>query len=289
MGVDAAGMGPIGWGLLVFLIALVVTSIGAARHPLTLRQLPLIRAGERLIPQRLDAVARRLQARVGMSGATLAAAMLGLVTAAVLAVGFTAVLDDVLEGEGIAQFDDPIAHWLAAHREVRLTGLLLHVTRLGNADAQTIWLVLVCAVATLRAKSWIPALVGAVGGAGIALVIVIAKVSVGRQRPPLPYAVMPVGGYSFPSGHATGAAAVGLLSAWILCRWVLRERAAQFAVWSATIGMIGLIGFSRCYLGVHFVTDVLAGWLLGTAWAASVILLTAWRSRETAAPTGKSR
>ena len=214
----------------------------------------------------------------------MAAGVAGLFVVGALAVGFTALLDDVLEGEGIAQFDDPISSWLAGHREVWLTKVLLGVTRLGNVDAQTVWLVLVCAVSAVWARTWVPVLVGVAGGGGIALVIVAAKELVGRQRPALPYAVMPVDGFSFPSGHATGAAAVGLLGAWMLCRWVVRRWAAQVAVWATTISMIGLIGFSRCYLGVHFVTDVLAGWLLGAAWAGSVILLASWWSRAKSPP-----
>jgi membrane-associated phospholipid phosphatase len=161
------------------------------------------------------------------------------------------------------------------------------VTRLGNTDAQTIWLVLVCVVAAASARSWAPVVVGVVGGGGIGVVIVIAKRLVGRQRPALPYAVMHVDGFSFPSGHATGAAAVGLLGAWMLSRWVIRPWPTRVAVWAATVAMIGLIGFSRCYLGVHFVTDVLAGWLLGAGWAGSVILLASWWSRATS-PTPES-
>jgi undecaprenyl-diphosphatase len=54
-------------------------------------------------------------------------------------------------------------------------------------------------------------------------------------------------------------------------------------VWAVTVVVIALIGFSRPYLGVHFVTDVLAGWLLGAGWATAVILAASWWSRT--APT----
>ena len=86
--------------------------------------------------------------------------------------------------------------------------------------------------------------------------------------------------------NETGAAAIGLLTAWVLCRWVVRQWPAQVAVWAAAVAMIGLIGFSRCYLGVHFVTDVLAGWLLGAAWAGTVILIGSWWPRAAAPPRG---
>ncbi len=273
--------GPITWGVLVFLALLAGVSAWVALHPLNWQRPPFIGLLIRLVPMPLDAMASRVRTRLGISGVAMAVGAAGLLAVGTLAVGFTALLDDVLDGEGIAQFDEPIAHWLAGHRELELTKVLLNVTRCGNVDAQTVWLVLVCALCAVWARSWVPVLIGVAGGGGIALVIVIAKALVGRQRPALPYAAMPVDGFSFPSGHATGAAAVGLLTAWMLCRWIVLPWAARVTVWAITIAMIGLIGFSRCYLGVHFVTDVLAGWLLGAAWAGLVILLASWWSRAT--------
>lgn len=277
-------VGPITAGVVVLLAVLAVASLWVARHPANFRRLPFIHVLVGFLPARLDAMLLRLRARLGISTVAMALAAAGLLLVGVLAVGFTALLDDVLEGEGIVRFDDPIAGWLAGHRELWLTKLLLALTRLGNADIQTIWLALVCLVATVRSRSWAPILVGLAGGGGIALVIVVAKKSVGRRRPPLPYAVMSEDGFSFPSGHATGAAAVGLLSAWILCRWVVRQWPAQVAAHATVIGVVGLIGFSRCYLGVHYVADVLAGWLLGAAWAGAVLLLASWWLRAASLP-----
>ena len=290
MGVDVqrvwAGIGPIGCGVAALLVVLAVVSAWVAHQRWDWKRLPLAGALTRLLPARLDAAAARLRARLGISGMAMVAGGAGLLVVGALAVGFTALLDDVLEGEGFAQFDDPIAQWLAGHREPSLTKVFLAVSRLGNTDAQTVWLVLVCVIAAVLARSWVPVVVGVVGGGGIGVVIVIAKTLVGRQRPASPYAVMTVDGFSFPSGHATGAAAIGLLTAWVLCRWVVRQWPAQVAVWAAAVAMIGLIGFSRCYLGVHFVTDVLAGWLLGAAWAGTVILIGSWWPRAAAPPRG---
>ncbi len=66
-------------------------------------------------------------------------------------------------------------------------------------------------------------------------------------------------GFSFPSGHATGTAAVALMCAWMLSRWVITSWAARVAAWSVAVAVTGAVGFSRVYLGVHYVSDVLAG------------------------------
>lgn len=245
-------------------------------RPRRLDDVRLVGAALHWAVQRWDGMSRPLQARWGLGGVASAGLAGGLLAVALMAVGFTALLDDVLEGEGLARVDEPAAGWLAAHQEVWLTRVLLVITRLGNTDAQAVCMVVVCLLAALTARAWAPIAVGVTAGGGIGVVIVVAKHLVGRDRPDLPFAVMTVDGFSFPSGHATGAAAVGLVCAWMVCRWVTHCWALQVAVWAVTLAAIGLIGFSRAYLGVHFLTDVLAGWMLGAAWAVAVIVIASW-------------
>lgn len=237
--------------------------------------------GPRPLMRRLDAASAPLRARLGVDGVTLLGLTVGLAGVLALAVGFTALLEDVLDGEGVAAFDGPANQWLAGHRQPRLTTVLLAVTRMGNTGSQAAVLTVVCIACAVAARSWFPVLIGVAGGAGVGLVIVVAKELIGRQRPPQPSAVITVGGYSFPSGHATGAAAIGLLCAWMICRWVVHRWPLQVAVWTITVAAVGLIGFSRLYLGVHFPTDVLAGWALGAGWAVTVIVVASWRSSRT--------
>jgi undecaprenyl-diphosphatase len=110
----------------------------------------------------------------------------------------------------------------------------------------------------------------------MALVLFTAKALVGRQRPPLPFAAVAADGYSFPSGHATGTATIMVLSAWMVTRWLISGWTGRVIVWALAIGSALLIGYSRVYLGVHYVSDVLAGWLLGLAWAGIVMLVGSW-------------
>ena len=204
------------------------------------------------------------------------ALLVGWIVVSALAAGFTAVLEDVLEGDGIAAVDRPALRWLATHRDLWLTRTLRVVTIAGNPAMLAALTVMVCVVATWWRRSWLPAVIGLVGAGGIGLIVITAKALVGRNRPPSPYAVIAANGYSFPSGHATGTAAVALLCAWMFTRWVITAWAGKVAVWATAIGVIGVVGFSRVYLGVHWISDVLAGWLLGAAWAGAVMLVGSW-------------
>ncbi|TDB70588.1 phosphatase PAP2 family protein [Micromonospora sp. KC723] len=116
----------------------------------------------------------------------------------------------------------------------------------------------------------------AVGG----LLNALLKVLVGRHRPDLPEPVSDAVGYAFPSGHAMNAAlAAGVLLVVFLP--LARGRAGvRGAVWVAALALAGVTGLSRVVLGVHWTSDVLAGWLLGAAVVAGTCAVFAvWRDR----------
>ncbi|GIJ78052.1 phosphatase PAP2 family protein [Micromonospora phaseoli] len=93
----------------------------------------------------------------------------------------------------------------------------------------------------------------------------LLKLLVGRDRPDLPDPVAQAPGLAFPSGHALNAAlAAGVLVVVFLPRTRARS-AARAAVWSGALLIAVVTGFSRVALGVHWTSDVLAGWLLGAA------------------------
>ncbi|ETZ98189.1 PAP2 superfamily protein [Mycobacterium kansasii 824] len=204
------------------------------------------------------------------------ALLIGAAVVTVLAVCFTEVLDDVLEGDGIAGIDQPAAEWLAAHRDLWLTMTLQVVTAAGGPVGMAALTVLTCAAVVFRCRSWLPVVLALVGGGGIALVVLVAKALVVRDRPALPFATIAEGGYSFPSGHAAGTAAVTLLSGWLVARWLIMSWTGRVIVWTLAMGWSALVGFSRIYLGVHYISDVLAGWLVGMVWGGVVVLVGTW-------------
>lgn len=98
---------------------------------------------------------------------------------------------------------------------------------------------------------------------------------VGRARPPYEDWWGAAGGPAFPSGHTTVATVLGVLGAWALMQGWPRRRAAV-VVAGAVVAVA--VGWSRVWLGVHWPSDVLGGWLFGTAWAlGTVLLLERWR------------
>lgn len=92
-------------------------------------------------------------------------------------------------------------------------------------------------------------------------------------------------GFSFPSGHATGSMLMGLLGAWMIIHWVLTRLGPRLVVWAAAGVLVAAVGASRLYLGVHYPSDVLAGWLLGAGWAVTVAVAVSLWEDHAAAPT----
>ncbi|HEX5575270.1 MAG TPA: phosphatase PAP2 family protein, partial [Gemmatimonadales bacterium] len=104
---------------------------------------------------------------------------------------------------------------------------------------------------------------------GTGLLDTVLKLSFGRTRPqaffdyPLPLS------HSFPSGHAFFSAS--LLGGFaVLISGRIRSRVLRGVLWAVTIGLILLIGFSRVYLGVHYPSDVLAGYAAAIVWVTAV-------------------
>jgi undecaprenyl-diphosphatase len=92
------------------------------------------------------------------------------------------------------------------------------------------------------------------------------KAAFGRARPTLVPHLVEAQSSSFPSGHTMLAAATYLTVAGLLTRVVVRRAERRFIL-CAGAGITLIVGVSRVYLGVHWPSDVVAGWLIGTAWA----------------------
>ncbi len=95
--------------------------------------------------------------------------------------------------------------------------------------------------------------------------LTILKLTFARPRPQIVPHLVDVSSFSFPSGHATMSAAVYFSLAVLISSFNRQKSITNFAYVSSAV-LVSVIGFSRLYLGVHYPTDVIAGWITGIAW-----------------------
>lgn len=197
------------------------------------------------------------------------------VLAALLA-GFGIVADEVTEGETL-KFDNAVLMALRVPGDPAspigpswLPEAARDVTALGSFSVLTILVVGVVAFLVLvgnrRTALFLTASV--LGGT---IVSTILKILFDRPRPDLT-GVAKVFTASFPSGHATISAVVYLTLGAILAEIAATRRLTIF-LFSAAAFLTIIVGLSRIYLGVHFPTDVVAGWSIGSAWALLCLLV----------------
>jgi undecaprenyl-diphosphatase len=232
-----AGFGVLSLAVVLCLAAVLILAAWLARHP---REPPLATLRHSSVGQwvgeHFGTPARTLANRLSVDVVAAVGLLLGLGVVAALGLAFAKVLDDVLEGDGVNGLDDPAARWLATHRDLWLSNAMKAVTHLGDSPVIAAAGLAIALFVAGRSHRWLPAVLGAVGIAGIGLMIFIAKTAVGRSRPASPFALVVENGYSFPSGHATGTAAIALLCGWIVTRWLVHGWAARVAVWAADRG-----------------------------------------------------
>ncbi len=191
--------------------------------------------------------------------------------------GFVELADEVRDAEGFP-FDAPILLAAAAMARSGFDQLFLFFSAIGyqyGVVPVDIVLVLVLALRRRYRESVFAAV--ATGGSG--LLNVVAKQAFARERPSLWESIAPEHNYSFPSGHAMGSMTLALVL--VLLAWPTRWRWPVLAAMAVFVPMVGL---SRVYLGVHYPSDILAGWAAACAWTVGVYLLVfGWHGR----PWGK--
>ncbi len=216
---------------------------------------------------------RFLGRRLVPEEATGLALTLGVGMVLALGLSFGQLLDNVLESDGIAVADHPVLRFLATHREPWLVTAMQVISDVGSPLGVGITATMVGVALAWSRRSWLPLLAIGFGVVGIGMINLTVKWVVSRSRPPEAIAVLGEDGFSFPSGHTTGTTVVWLLSAWMISRRTIRSGAGRDLVWIGALLVIIAVGTSRVYLGVHFPSDVLAGWTLGAAWAVTIALV----------------
>jgi undecaprenyl-diphosphatase len=172
--------------------------------------------------------------------------------------------------DGSTAFDSSITTWIVAHRTQGLTTLAHALSTIGSQAVLTPLALVAAAVLLTRRRFVLAGLLIAAWGGAI-LLYTLTKLFVHRQRPPMDIWLTNVGRTtSFPSGHATQSLAAFLALALVGATVLSKPRVP--GVLLAIILGAG-VGWSRVYLGVHWTTDVLAGWLIAAAWVVAVVRL----------------
>ena len=184
---------------------------------------------------------------------------------------FVEVADEMAEGDS-RPFDEAV---LRAGRDPAdparprgpewLGEAALDVTALGGTTVLALVTVAVAGLSLVLRKPHMALLLLAAGGGGM-LVNTGLKHLFDRARPTIVPQLDSVQTLSFPSGHAMVSAAV-YLSLAVLAARLLRPRRAKVYVVAVAVALTVAVGATRVYLGVHYPTDVLAGWLAGGLWA----------------------
>ena len=149
------------------------------------------------------------------------------------------------------------------------TALFLTVTKLGS----TIYLTIIGSVAGIVfiALRWFrPLLLLIFTMTGQSVLEQGFKWLIARPRPPALISYRAVESFSFPSGHALSSACLYGVIAWFVAA-SLESPAAKAGVWIFAVILIFLIGISRVYIGMHYPSDVVAGFLGGAIWTAAVM------------------
>ncbi len=207
-----------------------------------------------------------------------------LVGTALLYVGalVSGLAEEVLDNESIVHVDGWLVHWLAAHRTPFGIGFFDAVSSLGNWQVAVV--VLIGAVIFLwnARRRW--ALAMALATTGSQIIVSLGKAGFGRPRPPAVLAVVTPLDASFPSGHANISVALYALGFYLLFRATRSPRLKS--LWLALAFLFPLlIGFSRLYIGAHYLSDVLAGWSIGLWWSILAVGIPGFVRRRRAANT----
>jgi undecaprenyl-diphosphatase len=171
----------------------------------------------------------------------------------------------------VAGFDNNIRYFMRQIQSPMWTTLLLTVTKLGS----TLYLAILGSVAGIAfiALRWFrPLMLFIVTMIGQAALHHGAKWLIARPRPSALMSYRDIDSTSFPSGHAVAALAMYGAIAWIVATRV-DNAAAKFGIAAAAIILIFLVGMSRAYIGVHYPTDVVAGFVAAFIWTAVVMSL----------------
>ncbi|MEW6002648.1 MAG: bifunctional DedA family/phosphatase PAP2 family protein [Nitrospirota bacterium] len=181
---------------------------------------------------------------------------------------FNEIVEDLIDKETLFYFDYRIQGFIERIISPEITRCMVDITNIGGIYLTVITAGMLTLFLLYKRNWWKLFILFLVAGGGEA-VLILLKLFFHRPRP-MPQLII-AHGYSFPSGHAFSAISIyGFL---IYLTWMGKIRALKFIVLFVSIFLIFLIGISRIFLNVHYLTDVLGGYAAGIAWLVFCVVM----------------
>jgi undecaprenyl-diphosphatase len=220
----------------------------------------------------VDTVAERLREWFKPYAALTLTILIGGLVVVALALLGAEVYDNVVDNAGLANLDKPALRYAEELRNPGLDAAVTGFTNIGGGIGMPILASILTGWLTFLARTWRPLIL--VGGAAAfsTSATTFGKKLVGRTRPDHADAVPPYeSSPSFPSGHTLNTTVVIGVVIYLTCLQFHRAMVRVSVITGGTLFILAM-GLSRVFLGHHWLTDVIAGWLLGLTWVCIVIL-----------------
>ena len=183
---------------------------------------------------------------------------------------FAAVTEDVIQHDRLTQFDIVILEWFHQHNTVLGLKVFEAISFMGSPIFMLILGLIIAVILAVR-HQWIPLATWAAALLGVGLLIGVLKAVIRRPRPLYAAVFKEPQSFSFPSGHAMGSLVVYGMIAYLLAKFWAERRAMQVILFASAFIISGAVGVSRLYLGVHYFSDIVGGYAVGSVWLATCI------------------
>jgi membrane-associated phospholipid phosphatase len=211
---------------------------------------------------------RRLLARLDPRAFLTIHIVIGLVVCLITAWVFAALLDSVREHDVLVRRDQALADWFHINGTPLGYRINVIISLIGSPPAMAVLFgAAVLYLWRIKQRTLIVAWVlSYIGGT---ILDGVMKEVIRRPRPEYAMRFLHFNSWSFPSGHSMGSLIGFAMLAYTIIRVVpVKRTAAEVAIWAGAVVMVALVGYSRIYLAVHYLSDVIAGYTLGVLWLA---------------------